>query len=32
MNLVELELDETLTDFEVQDWIDNVFFYSISRH
>ena len=25
MNLVELELDETLTDFEVQDWIDNVF-------
>ncbi|MBR7080689.1 MAG: hypothetical protein IKI40_09250 [Treponema sp.] len=25
MNLVELELDETLADFEVQDWIDNVF-------
>ena len=25
MNLVELELDETLADFEVQNWIDNVF-------
>ena len=25
MNLVELELNETLTDFEVQDWIDNIF-------
>ena len=25
MNLVELELDETLADFEIQDWIDNVF-------
>lgn len=25
MNLVELELYETLADFEVQDWIDNVF-------
>ena len=25
MNLVELELDETLADFEVQDWIDNIF-------
>lgn len=25
MNLVELELDETLADFEIQDWIDNIF-------
>ena len=25
MNIVELELDETLADFEIQDWIDNVF-------
>jgi hypothetical protein len=25
MNKVELILDETLADFEVQDWIDNVF-------
>lgn len=25
MNKVELELDETLSSFEVQDWIDNVF-------
>lgn len=24
MNKVELELDETLSSFEVQDWIDNV--------
>lgn len=25
MNKVELILDETLADFEIQDWIDNVF-------
>lgn len=25
MKIVELKLDETLTDFEIQDWIDNVF-------
>lgn len=25
MNIVELKLDETLADFEIQDWIDNVF-------
>lgn len=25
MNIVELELDKTLADFEIQDWIDNVF-------
>ena len=24
-NIVELNLDDTLADFEVQDWIDNVF-------